>query len=55
LLNIKMFHKITQAKEKFRSELVDMAVTMATERLPGMVTDEDEQNFLDKYLAAAQQ
>ncbi len=51
----KAAHQLVQAKEKFRSELVDMAVTLATERLPGIVTVEDQENLINKYLATAQQ
>ncbi len=46
-------YQIHQASEKLRMELLDMAMSAALEKLPDEITDEDNQNFIDKYLAAA--
>jgi len=43
--------QILLAQKEFRSELVDAAITLALERLPGMITEKDNQNLLDNYLA----
>lgn len=49
----KVDFQIYQAREKFRSELVDAAVNLATQKLPQMITEDDHEKFIQKYLAAA--
>ena len=44
--------QIVQAKNTFRSELVDAAIAMATKRLSSEVADEDNRKLLDQYLAS---
>jgi F-type H+-transporting ATPase subunit b len=42
-----------QAKSTFRSELIDKAVDMALERLPGQITAEDNEKFTREFLDGA--
>jgi F-type H+-transporting ATPase subunit b len=42
-----------QAKNAFRSELIDKAVDMALERLPGQITAEDNEKFTREFLDGA--
>lgn len=48
----KITSQIIQAKEKFKAELVDAAVDLATKKLPAQITDDDNQKFVDNYFAA---
>ena len=41
-----------QAKIAFRAELIDSAIELAMQRLPLEITDEDNDKFLDQYLAS---
>ncbi|MBW1989183.1 MAG: ATP synthase F0 subunit B [Deltaproteobacteria bacterium] len=43
-------YQIEAAKKKFRSELVDMAVDMAREALPRVITPEDRKRLLSDYI-----
>jgi F-type H+-transporting ATPase subunit b len=43
--------QILKTKDEFQAELVDAAVTIALERLPREITAEDNQKFLDQYIA----
>lgn len=49
----KVDYLIHRAKEKFRVELLDMAVDTAIIQMPEEITPEDNQRMVDKYLAAA--
>ena len=49
----KIDNQILSAKNLIRSEMIDTAFDMAFERLPGEVTKEDNQKFVDHYLARA--
>ena len=42
-----------QAKNTFRSELIDTAIEMALERLPGQITPEDNEKFTRDFLNGA--
>jgi F-type H+-transporting ATPase subunit b len=42
-----------QAKNTFRSELIDRAIEMALERLPGQITPEDNEKFTREFLDGA--
>jgi F-type H+-transporting ATPase subunit b len=42
-----------QAKHTFRSELIDKAIEMALERLPGQITPEDNEKFTRDFLDGA--
>ncbi|WP_054691239.1 hypothetical protein [Desulfosarcina cetonica] len=50
----KMETRILQAKTKLKMELADMAFEQATTRLPGLITDIDNQMFLDNYMKGMQ-
>ncbi|MFO7559824.1 MAG: ATP synthase F0 subunit B [Desulfobacterales bacterium] len=41
---------IFQARRDFRAELVDAAIALAMEKLPQMITEKDNQNFIGGYL-----
>jgi F-type H+-transporting ATPase subunit b len=45
--------QLVQAKTQFRAELIDLAVALATEKLPEVVKEDDQQELLNKYLDAA--
>ena len=47
----KIEQRILTEKEKIRSELVDSAINIAMEKLPGEMTDEDNKKFIDYYLS----
>ncbi|QTA91997.1 F0F1 ATP synthase subunit B family protein [Desulfonema magnum] len=49
----KIGSQILQAKSKFRSEMIDEAVALATERLPKEMSDEDDQKFVEEYITSA--
>ncbi len=49
----KIGSRILQAKSKFRSEMIDEAVALATERLPKEISDEDDQKFVEQYVTSA--
>lgn len=46
----KIDSQVMQAQNSLRAEMVDMAVNMAIERLPGQLTEKDNQNLLDQFL-----
>lgn len=46
-------YMIIQAKVRFKAEMIDAAVDIATEQLPGKITAEDNQKFIDHYLETA--
>ncbi|MCP4347620.1 MAG: ATP synthase F0 subunit B [Desulfobacterales bacterium] len=48
----KIESQIVQAKSTFRAEMVDAAIDMATERLPGQMTDDDNNKLLSTFLSA---
>lgn len=50
----KIAHRITTASQDLRAEMVDLAVDMATERLPQKISDQDNQRFIDQYLESTQ-
>lgn len=47
----KLDTRILQAKSRFKAELVDEAITLATEKLPGFMTEEDNQRFVENYIS----
>ena len=49
----KVGSQIQQAKRRFKEEMVDAAIDRAMERLPQVITDEDNENLLDQYMASA--
>jgi len=46
----KIDSQMLQAENTLRSEMIDMAVNVAIERLPGQVTENDNQKLLDQFL-----
>lgn len=44
---------IGQARKKLVNELLDMAMEKAMERLPGEITEEDNERLVERYLKAA--
>ena len=46
--------RIDQAKANFRSELIDLAVNAAMEKLPSQVTPEDNQKMASKFIVDTQ-
>jgi F-type H+-transporting ATPase subunit b len=49
----KVGSQIQQAKRRFKEEMVDAAIDRALERLPQVITDEDNEKLLDQYMASA--
>ncbi len=49
----KVGSQIQQAKRRFKEEMVDSAIDRAMERLPQVITDEDNEKLLDQYMASA--
>lgn len=49
----KIENQLLDAKRAFKSELVDAAISLAMERLPDEITTEDNQNFINQFLASA--
>ena len=50
----KLENRILKAKNALRTELVDMAIDLATKKLPEEITDQDNQRFVDHYLQSTQ-
>lgn len=46
--------QILQAQSAIRSELIDMAVSLAAAKLPGEITAADNQKFVDQFLTGIQ-
>ena len=38
-------------RERLKSEMIDLAIYIAAQKLPSVITNEDNQKFLDNYLA----
>jgi len=49
----KVGSQIQQAKRRFKEEMVDAAIDRAMERLPQVITNEDNEKLLDQYMAGA--
>jgi F-type H+-transporting ATPase subunit b len=49
----KITGRIAQAKSEVKVQLVDEAIALATKKLPEIITDDDNQKLLDRYLIAA--
>lgn len=46
----KMETRILQAKDKLKMELADLAFEQAVQRLPQLITDDDNRRLLDNYM-----
>jgi len=51
---LKIGNKIMRAKERFKTELVDAAVDLALERIPQLITDEDNEKMLNLFFNAVE-
>ena len=49
----KMDSRIVEARQQLKSELVDAAIALATKLLPGKITEEDNQKFIDAFVSSA--
>lgn len=47
---IRVENQILQARNIFKSEMIDLAISLAMQRLPAEVTEADHQRLLDRYL-----
>lgn len=47
----KMEGRVIRARNRLRAEIVDAAAEMALENLPRLVTEEDQHNLLDQFMA----
>jgi len=45
---------VLQAKNKIREEMIDMAVTIALEKLPAEITTQDDEKLFEQFLASAE-
>lgn len=48
----KIENQILEAKNAIRVELIDSAVALAIKRLPEVITPEDEQKWIDRFMAS---
>lgn len=46
-------HRIRQARQTLRNELVDLAMDTSAARLPAVLTDDDHERFVGRYMDAA--
>jgi F-type H+-transporting ATPase subunit b len=49
----KVDSRIVEARQLLKSELIDSAITLATRLLPGKITEEDNQKFIDNFMSSA--
>ena len=47
----KMTSRIEEARNELRSELVDLAVSIALKKLPAEINEQDNQKFIDTFLS----
>jgi F0F1-type ATP synthase membrane subunit b/b' len=45
--------RIIQARNRLKAEMVDTAAEMALEKLPALVTEDDNQKLLEQFMAHA--
>jgi F-type H+-transporting ATPase subunit b len=45
--------RIIRARNRLKAEMIDAATEMALEKLPGLVTEEDNQKLLEQFMAHA--
>jgi len=50
---VKINSKIHSAKEMLKAEIVDATIDLALEKLPGLITEEDNQKLIQRYIASA--
>ena len=49
----KMDHRIVEARQVLKMELIDTAMERAIEMLPGKITEEDNRKFIDVFVSSA--
>jgi F-type H+-transporting ATPase subunit b len=49
----KIESRISDAREVLKAELIDDAIALAAKKLPETITDQDNQKFIDAFLASA--
>ena len=49
----KIESRIADAREVLKAELVDDAITLAMKKLPEIITDQDDQKFIDAFIKSA--
>ena len=49
----KMDNRIIEARQALKMELIDSAIAQAIELLPGKITDDDNQRFIDAFISGA--
>ncbi len=49
----KMDNRIVEAREALKTELIDTAIARAIDLLPGKITEEDNQKFIDAFISNA--
>ena len=49
----KMDHRIVEARQVLKMELIDTAMARAIEMLPGKITEEDNRKFIDVFVSSA--
>jgi len=52
--NVRIGNQILQAKNNFKSEMVDLAFSLAMKRLPAEITKTDHQRLVDRYIEQAE-
>lgn len=50
---VRINYKIYQARKTLKEELVDAAIDLAMKKLPDVITDEDNQKLIERYIASA--
>jgi len=46
-------HQISEAQQRLKAELIDRAVEAALERLPGMITADDQKALVETFIQEA--
>jgi F-type H+-transporting ATPase subunit b len=49
----KMDSRVVEARQVLKTELVDTAIALAINMLPGQITEEDNQKFVDTFISSA--
>ena len=49
----KIESRIADAREVLKAELVDDAIALAMKKLPEIITDQDNQKFIDAFIKSA--
>ena len=49
----KINHRIAEARETIKLELIDLAMALAIQKLPEQITEQDNQKFINSFLESA--